>query len=77
MEEKPNPLIIKIDGTELECFYGTEEQVNVEMQISRTTMEDIINSRMTFQRAFMSGAMKMKGDFRLLRALDQIFLFVE
>jgi hypothetical protein len=32
---------------------------------------------MTFQRAFMGGAMKMKGDFRILRTLDQAFAFME
>jgi hypothetical protein len=31
---------------------------------------------MTFQRAFMGGDMKMKGDFRILRSLDQIFNFI-
>lgn len=77
IEEKPNPLIIKVSGAEMDCFYGTEEQVNVEMQVNRATMEDIVSGRMTFQRAFMSGAMKMKGDFRILRNLDQNFVFVE
>ena len=44
----------------------------------RKTMEDIINGRMTFQRAFMSGVMqRMKGDFRILRTLDQAFPFEE
>ncbi|MCM1044780.1 MAG: SCP2 sterol-binding domain-containing protein [Candidatus Gastranaerophilales bacterium] len=75
IEEKPSPLFIKISGAEMECFYGAEESVNVEMQVNRSTMEDIVNGRMTFQRAFMSGAMKMKGDFRILRNLDQIFIF--
>ena len=40
-------------------------------------MNDIVYSRMSFQRAFMSGNMKTKGDFKLLRALDQIFVFQE
>jgi hypothetical protein len=31
--------------------------------------------RMSFQRAFMAGEMTMKGDFRTLRTLDQIFTF--
>lgn len=75
IEEKSNNLIIVIKGTKLECYYGTVEQPDVEMQINRSTMEDIVNGRMTFQRAFMAGGMKMKGDFRILRTLDQVFLF--
>ena len=37
--------------------------------------EEIMNGRMTFQRAFMTGEMTAKGNFKTLRMLDQIFLF--
>jgi len=37
----------------------------------------VLAGRMTFQRAFMSGAMKMKGNFKVLRNLDQLFVFIE
>ena len=67
--------MICIDGPKLECFYGTCEQPDVEVQLAKATMEDIVSGRMTFQRAFMSGAMKTKGDFKILRALDQLFSF--
>lgn len=77
IEERPKNFIINVKGSKLECAYGTAEQPDVEMHTNRMTMEDIVNGRMTFQRAFMSGAMKMKGDFRILRTLDQIFLFEE
>ena len=61
----------------MECEYGTVKDADVELQLNRSIMEDIVNGRMTFQRGFMSGAMKMKGDFRILRTLDQIFVFEE
>lgn len=77
IEEKPKNLIIKVRGPVLECEYGTLENADVELQLSRGVMEDIVNGRMTFQRGFMSGAMKMKGDFRILRTLDQLFVFEE
>ena len=77
VEEKKKKLAVSIDGSKLECSYGTLEQPDVEMQLNRATMEDIVNGRMTFQRAFMSGAMKTKGDFRILRTLDQVFSFEE
>ena len=38
-------------------------------------MDEIIAGRMTFQKAFMSGDMKMKGDFKVLRTLDLLFVF--
>ncbi len=75
IEETNQNLIIRVDGSKLECFYGTVDAQDVELQINKATLEEIINGRMTFQRAFMSGATKMKGDFRILRTLDLIFPF--
>ena len=75
IEEKPKDLILNVNGPKLECSYGTAEQPAVEVQVKRATMEEIVNGRMTFQRAFMSGSMKMKGDFKILRTLDQLFVF--
>lgn len=75
IEEKKKKLIISVRGPKLECYYGTVEKPDVEVQLNRATMEDIVSGRMTFQRAFMSGAMKTKGDFKILRTLDQLFMF--
>lgn len=75
IEGKKKSLVLAAKGAALECYYGQAEQPDVEMQTNRATMEEIVNGRMTFQRAFMSGAMTMKGDFRVLRILDQIFPF--
>lgn len=77
IEGKKKPLIIEINGMENNYYYGTPGSCDVEVQISKETMNDIIFARMTFQRAFMGGAMKMKGDFKLLRTLDQIFVFMD
>lgn len=75
IEEKSKALVINIQGPDLECDYGSCEQPDMVMNTTRTTMEDIVNGRMTFQRAFMSGAMTTKGDMKLLRMLDQVFAF--
>lgn len=75
LPEAAKPLIIKIDRAEMECYYGESEQVDVELQITAEIMNEIIQGRMTFQRAFMAGSMKMKGDFRVLRTLDMLYNF--
>lgn len=75
IDEKKKKLIISVDGSQMGCGYGVCEHPDVEVQLGKAAMEDIINGRMTFQRAFMSGAMKTKGDFRILRTLDQLFVF--
>ena len=77
IEGKKQPLIIEINGAANNYYYGNTESPDVEIHINRETINDIIYGRMTFQRAFMGGAMKMKGDFKILRTLDQIFVFIE
>jgi len=70
------PLMIEVQNNEMVCSYGQKEKADVEIQMTEETMNAIIYGRMTFQRGFMSGVMKMKGDFKLLRQLDQLFVFV-
>ncbi len=75
IEEKKKKFILCVSGPELECYYGSLEQPDVEVQMKRSTMEEIVSGRMSFQRAFMSGEMKTRGDFKILRTLDQLFPF--
>lgn len=76
IKEKEKPLVIKVNGQNLDCCYGEAGQPDVDMELDRAALEDIVNGRMSFQRAFMSGTMKkMKGDFKILRTLDQLFVF--
>lgn len=77
LDGKKKPLVIEINANHIECYYGNSSNAHdVEMQIQKNVMDEIVNGRMTFQRAFMGGDMKMKGDFRILRSLDQVFNFV-
>lgn len=75
VEEKEKTFVIEVDGASLNCYYGDAPNVDVDVKISAAALNDIIYARMSFQRAFMSGNMTTKGDFRLLRVLDQIFPF--
>lgn len=75
--DRKKKLMIFVENSRLECGYGLPGQADVEMVLEKATMEEIVNGRMTFQRAFMSGAMKTRGDFKILRTLDQIFRFEE
>jgi len=77
IENRKKPLFIEVSGANCECAYNDKasEKVDVEMGIDRDTLEEIIHGRMTFQRAFMTSKMKMKGDFKTLRTLDLLFDF--
>ncbi len=73
--EGKSALSIGVNGEYLQCAYENAQDANVEMVMEQKVFEEILAGRMTFQRAFMSGVMKMKGDFAALRNLDQLFVF--
>lgn len=75
IEGADKDLVIRVSAAGMTCEYGSLEKPDVEMETTKAVMNDIIAGRMTFQRAFMSGSMKMKGDFRILCALDQVLHF--
>ena len=77
MNGEKQALFIEVNQKDLICSFDSAEKADVEIQMTKETMDDIIYGRMSFQRAFMSGMMKMKGEFKLLRQLDQIFVFRE
>lgn len=70
-------LFLKVNGSNLKCSCESGLETNVEITVEQKILDDILAGRMTFQRAFMSGVMKMKGDFAALRNMDQIFSFFE
>ena len=66
---------LQINGKDL--IHNNEiGRADVEAQITEDAMNEIMAGRMTFQRAFMGGDMKMKGDFKILRTLDELFMFM-
>ena len=75
IEEKKKPLVVEVAGEELNCYYGQRENVDVYAKLTGEVMNNILAGRMTFQRAFMTGEMTAKGNFKTLRTLDQIFIF--
>ena len=75
IEEKKKPVVVEVAGEELNCYYGQQENVDVYAKLTGEVMNNILAGRMTFQRAFMTGEMTAKGNFKTLRTLDQIFIF--
>ncbi len=75
IEGYKNPLYIGVDNGTLEVHYGQKDEIDVYAKVSVDVMQSIVDGRMTFQRAFMTGEMTAKGNFKTLRMLDQVFLF--
>ena len=66
------PLFVSVNNEELSINYG-EETADILVRMTPEVMQSILDGRMTFQRAFMTGEMTAKGDFKTLRMLDQLF----
>lgn len=75
LADKKKPLFIEVKQDDLTIHYGQEENIDIYAKLSPEVMEAIIGGRMTFQRAFMTGEMTAKGNFKMLRMLDTLFNF--
>lgn len=69
------PLSVSIEGRDIECSYKEITGADVEITIDGAKLKAIVSGKNTFQRTFMAGEMKMKGDYNALRALDTFFVF--
>lgn len=75
IEDTKTTLVIEVNNNDLNCYYGDKKDADVYVKASYESMNKIINGRITFQRAFMSGDITAKGDFKIIRTFDQLFPF--
>lgn len=75
LEGRKKPLFVEADKDTLEIHYGQEENIDIFAKLKPEVMDSIVEGRMTFQRAFMTGEMTAKGNFKILRMLDTMFNF--
>lgn len=68
-------LIIEINNTKMKCYYGEKPEADVIAKTNHAVMNRLVNGRITFQGAFMSGELTAKGNFKTLRTFDQVFRF--
>lgn len=76
IEDKKRTLLIECQNGRLKCCY-TEDTISADVfaRLSSHVLEDIINKKTSFQASFMKGDMAARGDFGLIRLLDEMFVF--
>ena len=74
-KDKCDALVITIENNKLYCSYGIKEDADVVATTTRSAFSEIVRGKNTFDRAFMSGDIIAKGDFKILRKFDELFNF--
>jgi putative sterol carrier protein len=69
--------IIQIQIHQNEILISQEEtkKPDIDITMTQSILQEIVHGHKTFQKAFMTGDIKMKGDFTLFRLLDELFVF--
>ena len=75
LTDREDVFYLKIEQHELEILEETGTKPDIEMTLTEEVLQKIIQGQETFQKAFMTGNIKMKGDFGLFRMLDEMFIF--
>jgi multimeric flavodoxin WrbA len=68
-------LVIDINKDVLKCYYGEKNDATVVASTTRKILKEIVEGSKTFQGTFMSGELKAKGNFNILRTFDTVFRF--
>lgn len=75
IEDKNKSLYVNIDNDNLYCKYEKQTNSDVIAKLSHKVLTEIVEGRLSFQKAFMTGDMTAKGNFKTLRMLDLLFPF--
>lgn len=76
IEDKRRTLLLECQNGRLNCRFGEDStHADVSARLTSRVLEDIMNGKTSFQASFMKGDMAAKGDFALIRLLDELFVF--
>lgn len=75
VSDKNKSIVIEVSGDSIKCSVGSTETADLTANLSYSVLESVIEGRISFQRAFMTGDIKTKGDLNIIRRLDDLFVF--
>ena len=68
-------LVVDVKEDVLTCYYGEKEDVDVIAKTTMSVVDSMFAGETSMQKAFMTGALTAKGNFKTLRSFDTIFNF--
>lgn len=75
ISDKDKVITIDINHDDLSVNFGENKNADIIAKLNKATFDSITQGKITFHRAFMTGDITVKGDFRSLRMLDELFSF--
>lgn len=75
MTDQEKTLVLEINNENLKCYYGEKDDVEVYVKTTKDIVEQVIHGMITFKKAFISGKITAKGNFKTLEMFDSIFQF--
>mgnify|MGYP002508995514 CR=1 FL=1 len=72
LSDKDKVIRMDVNHDDLSVDFGENKNADIIAKLNKTTFDSIIQGKITFHRAFMTGDITAKGDFRSLRMLDEL-----
>lgn len=74
--DSPKSLVVDIKEDMLNCYYGEKEDADVNARTTMAVFDSMLAGEMSMQRAFMTGVLTARGNFKTLRSFDTAFNLV-
>ena len=68
-------LVVDVKEDVLTCYYGEKDDADVIAKTTMLVVDSMFAGEMSMQKAFMTGVLTAKGNFKTLRSFDTIFNF--
>lgn len=71
--KEPFEAYISIENGECNYYDGVSDQADIVLIMNEDVWMDILKGKLTAQKGFMTGQLKVRGNFMILNKLDQLF----
>lgn len=68
-------LVVDVKEDVLTCYYGEKDDADIIAKTTMLVVDSMFAGEMSMQKAFMTGVLTAKGNFKTLRSFDTIFNF--
>lgn len=75
IDDKKKTVVVEVRAGKLNCHLGMKDNADIVAKLKKDTFDKVVNGRMTFQRAFMTGDITAKGNLKTIKMFDELFQF--